>query len=137
MLTTMLASSAYAISVWLLRYTTNFYVYCAIIFIYGVFDVLFLCSLLPMAYEVSDGSSSLVNQALGYFNALISFSIVLGPTLSGYYFEKYNNYIISYNIVVGTLLVSCFIISFYPDLFLFKLFKFLKKFFNQQIIQLF
>ena len=67
----MLASSAYAIGTWLLRYITNFYVYCTIVFIYGVFDAIFLCSLLPMAYEVSDGSSSLVNQALGYFNALI------------------------------------------------------------------
>ena len=69
MLTTMLASSAYACMV--IKIHNEFFVYCAIIFINGVFDALFLCSLLPMAYEVSDGSSSLVNQALGYFNALI------------------------------------------------------------------
>ena len=118
----------------MVRYISNFYVYCVIICIYGIFDALFLCSLIPMASEVANGSSKLMNQAMGYFNTFIALPIVFGPTLSGYYFQKYNNYIVSYNITIGTLCVSAFIFFFYPDLLVRKLFKHLKqKFFARKI----
>jgi MFS family permease len=77
-----------------------------------------------MAYEVSGSSSKLVNQAIGYLNTCISFSVIFGPTISGYYFQKYNNYEIGYNLTIGTLLVAMFIQLLYPDLFFIK---FLKK----------
>ena len=87
--------------------------------------------MLPMALEVSGGSSKLVNQAIGYMNTFISFSVIFGPTISGYYFQKYNSYEIGYNITIGTLLVAMFIQLLYPDLFFMKFLR--KKFFKAKI----
>ena len=118
----------------MIRYISNFYVYCVIICIYGIFDALFLCALIPMASEVAGGSSKLVNQAMGYFNTFIALSIVFGPTLSGYYFQKYNDYIVSYNITIGTLCASAFIFLFYPNILVWKLFINLKQKFSNKTI---
>jgi hypothetical protein len=41
--------------------------------------------------------------------------------------SSYNNYIVSYNITIGTLCVSAFIFFFYPDILVRKLFKHLKQ----------
>lgn len=82
---------------------------------------------------MSDGSSKLVNQALGYMNTLISFSIVFGPTMSGYLFQIQNNYIMAYNISIATLLAAAIIISFYPDTIICKLINFVKwKYYRQK-----
>ena len=124
---------AYAFTTIFIRTVTlNFYMYCGAVCMFGIFDGLFLCCILPMAYETAE-SSKLVNQALGYSNTFISFSMFAGPTISGILFEKFNNYNLAYDIAIATSFVAALVLSFYPDFGLYKtISKIIKNFFVQK-----
>ncbi len=77
----------YAIGTLATYFIGNFYLYCIVILIYGIFDGLYLCSVMKMAYETT-GSSKLVNQAIGYFNSMCAITLVIGPITSGDYIRK-------------------------------------------------
>ena len=73
---------------------------------------------MPIAFDVSDSSGKLANQAAGYFQTFVALPVIVGPTISGLLFEKFQNYTLAYHIggsiclvCAGLQIVSLFIIN--------------------------
>ena len=115
----------YGFATLLIQFITDFYSYCMIICLFGIFDGLFLSSLLPMAYETAE-SKKLVNQALGYYNTLISFTMIAGPSISGVLFEIFKDYYLAYDIAAGLSLFAGMILLVYPKTGIHHLISFFK-----------
>ncbi len=79
-----------------------------IIGIFGLADGIYFGFLVPIAYEVAE-STKLANQAVGYFQTFVALPVIIGPTLSGLLFEKYQNYTLAYHIGGSICLVCSFV----------------------------
>lgn len=85
-----------------------------------------------MACEAAE-SSLLANQALGYYNTIVAFSLISGPSLSGILFEIYGDYDAAYWVAAIGSFGATFILLFYPGQLLNKLMKFFCKKENEHI----
>ena len=112
----------YGLSALLIIHTNNLYIYLFLNVIFGLFDGLFLLSLVPMAREATE-SSIYANQALGYASTFSTLSIVLAPAVSGALFEVYNDYYYAYTLSYSFSFLAAFIMLFYPGLFFHNLYK--------------
>lgn len=100
-------------------FATSFYVFCIQLVILGVLDGIWLSFKVPIGCHLV-GSSSLSNQATGYYHAVMAPMAITGPAVAGALYEHYHNYDLAFYVggigclICGFILVVSILI---PDIF--------------------
>ena len=97
----------------------DYYGLAILIAVLGMCDGIYLSCLIPIVLEISN-CPKLTNQLSGYYHSIISIPVILGPALSGMFFQKYQNYTYAFYMGGTCCLLCSLILMFNPGTLLSK-----------------
>ena len=103
----------------LMAHVIDFYGLAMLIGVLGICDGIYLSCLIPIVLEIAN-CPKLTNQLSGYYHSIISIPVILGPALSGMFFEKYQNYTYAFYLGGSCCLLCSLILLFNPGTLLSK-----------------
>ena len=80
----------------------------------GICDGIYLSCLIPIVLEIAN-CPKLTNQLSGYYHSFIAIPVVIGPALSGMFYEKFQDYTYAFYLGGSCCILCSFILFMNPS----------------------